>query len=309
MKTRTYSQLYRHPFATAYKVGQAFIEDDGQFMAAGIAFFAFFSLFPMVLVAVALLSYLYAPTEAIEDALRLSALFVPPDMVQFFEEHLRQIFSDSNKIGLAGFIGLLWSGRWLFRAMELALHKVWGVPLERGWIAGNLLAMALSLLCTIVVLGVGAMSLVFSWLGLVFSKVGLPLALAGRWTLDETIIFSTIHSWLVVPLAVTFIFLLLYILLPSRRVPISMAVPGALFSCLAWKLSSWVYLSYIVKFAQASPFYATVWGVIGLLVWLYIEAMVFILGAELVIVTMDPAERAAIEAPLFKASAATGRLA
>ena len=295
MRVRTWIETFKHPFRTFYTVSREFMADDGPFVSAGIAFFAFFSLFPLVLISVALLSYLHTPDEAINDTMQLAALFIPPDMVSFLDRHVHEIFSQSRKIGLAGFLVLLWSGRQLFRAMEVALHKAWNIPLERNWIVGNLLAMMLVLLCTAVVLAVGATSLALTWLSLVLQKVELPQIMEKNWTLADALFVSQIHSWVVVPAAVTLIFLLLYIILPSRRVPMSMAIPGALFSCIAWKVSSWVYLTHIVKLASASPFYATVWGIIGILVWLYIEAAVFMLGAELVFVNLDAAERAALE--------------
>lgn len=308
MKARTWLEAAKHPFTTGYRVGAEFIADDGPFLCAGIAFFAFFSLFPLVLIAVALLSYLYTPAEAIADTMQLSSLFVPPDMVSFLDQHVRELFVDSDKIGLAGFLILLWSGRQLFRAMEFALHKAWNIPLERGWFVGNLLAMMLVLLCTAVVLAVGAMSLFLGWVRLTLERVELPDILEESWSMADTIVMSRIHSWVVVPFAVAVIFLLLYIILPSRRVPVSMAIPGAVFSSLAWKLSSWIYLTYIVRLAGANPFYATVWGIVGMLVWLYLEAAVFMLGAELVFVNLDSAERAALGTSRSKTRGVTGRL-
>ncbi len=308
MKARRWLDVIQHPFTTFFRVIREFIADDGPFVCAGIAFFAFFSLFPLVLIAVALLSYLYTPTEAIADTMKLSALFLPPDMVEFLDAHVRQIFVDSEKIGLAGFLVLLWSGRQLFRAMEYALHKAWNIPLERNWFVGNLVAMMLVLLCTAVVLGVGAMSLALGWLRLALERVELPTLLEQNWSLADTVVMARIHSWVVVPLAVTLIFLLLYIILPSRRVPVSMAIPGALFSCVAWRVASWVYLTYIVRLASANPFYATVWGIVGLLVWLYLEAAVFMLGAELVFVNLDSAERAALGTSPAKSRGVTSRL-
>ena len=308
MKARRWLEVIQHPFTTIYRVGKEFIADDGHFVSAGIAFFAFFSLFPLVLIAVALLSYFYTPSEAISDTMKLAALFLPPDMVEFLDQYVSQLFVDSEKIGLAGFFVLLWSGRQLFRAMEYALHKAWNIPLERNWFVGNLVAMMLVLLCTAVVLGVGAMSLFLGWVRLVLERVELPDLLEQNWSLADTVVMARIHSWIVVPSAVTLIFLLLYIILPSRRVPISMAIPGALFSCVAWRISSWIYLTYIVKLASANPFYATIWGIVGLLVWLYLEAAVFMLGAELVFVNLDAAERAALGTSPSKTRGVTGRL-
>ncbi len=296
MKARTWVESLKHPFSTCYQVTAEFFIDDGPFISAGIAFFAFFSLFPLVLISVALLSYVLTAEEAISDTMKLTALFLPPDMVGFLDKHVREIFSDSRKIGVAGLLVLLWSGRQLFRAMEFALHKAWGIPLERNWVVGNLLAMMLVILCTAVVLSVGAISLGLTSLGMALRNVNFPARVEESWSLAETTVFATIHSWVVVPGAVALIFLILYIILPSRRVPVSMAIPGALFSSVAWKFSSWIYLTYIVKLGTTNPFYATIWGFVGLLVWLYIEAAVFMLGAELVFVNLDSAERAALRA-------------
>ena len=80
---------------------------------------------------------------------------------------------------------------------------------------------------------------------------------------------------------------MIYMILPSKQVPVAMAIPGALFASAAWKFSSWLYLTYILKFGAQNAFFGTIWSIVGLLVWLYIEASVFMLGAELVFVTMD----------------------
>lgn len=292
MSLKAWLEAIKHPFRTAYRVINEFLADDGPFIAAGIAFYAFFSLFPLVLIAVAVLSYVYTSEQAIEGAIGLAGLFVPQDMAVFLEDNVRELFRSGRKVGLAGILILLWSGRQLFRAMELALHRAWDIPQNRNWIVGNLLAMMLVLLCTAVVLGVGAISIFLTWLHHKLEVAPLPTLLHQGWTVADAYFFSHIHSWIVVPGAVALIFLMLYMILPSRQVPVGMAIPGALFASLAWKVSSWVYLTYIVKFGSANPFYGTIWGIVGLQVWLYIEASVFVLGAELVFVTMDSADRA-----------------
>lgn len=292
MKAKGWLETVKHPFKTAFRVVQEFLNDDGPFIAAGIAFYAFFSLFPLVLISVALLSYLYTPTEAITATIGLTSMFLPQDMVDFLDEHVRELFDSSGRIGLTGLLILLWSGRQLFRAMELSLHRAWNIPVERNWVAGNLLCMMLVLLCTAVVLAVGASSVALNWVRVKKETMSLPEILERSWVWADAHILVNIHSWIVVPFAVALMFLLLYIILPSRQVPISMAVPGAIFSAMAWKMSTWVYLTYLLELGSQNPFYGTIWGIVGLLVWLYIEASVFILGAELVFVNLDSSETA-----------------
>lgn len=302
MSIQSIIEFLKHPFKTSYKVLAAFVEDDGPFMAAGIAFYAFFSLFPLVLISVAVLSYIYTSEEAINGTLQLASLFLPEDMTRFLDTNIRELFRSGNRVGLTGIVVLLWSGRQLFRAMELALHRAWDIPQKRNWVVGNLLAMMLVLLCTAVVLAVGAVSLFLTWIKHQAETARLPDLVQSGWTLADAYVFSHIHSWLVVPGAVALIFLILYMILPSRQVPVAMAIPGALFASIAWRASSWLYLKYIVKFGAANPFYGTIWSIVGLQVWLYLEATVFILGAELVYVTMDANERALLGAPSKKSA-------
>lgn len=287
MKLKPLVIALKNPFKTGYRVIREFINDDGPFIAAGISFYAFFSLFPLVLISVAILSYVYTPEEAISGAISLTALFVPEDMSSFLESNVREIFKSGNKVGLAGILILLWSGRQLFRAMELSLHRAWNIPLNRSWLVGNLLAMMLVLLCTAVVLGVGAISIFLTWFRHKLENAPLPHLLDQGWTVADFYVFSKVHSWIVVPGAVAVMFLMIYMILPSKQVPVAMAIPGALFASAAWKFSSWLYLTYILKFGAQNAFFGTIWSIVGLLVWLYIEASVFMLGAELVFVTMD----------------------
>lgn len=296
MNLKSWIEAVKHPFRTVYRVISEFLGDDGPFIAAGIAFYAFFSLFPLVLISVAILSYVYTPEEAITGAISLASLFVPRDMSSFLESNVRELFKSGNKVGLAGILILLWSGRQLFRAMELSLHRAWDIPLNRNWLVGNLLAMMLVLLNTAVVLGVGAISIFLTWARHRVESVSLPHLMDEGWTWADAYFFSHIHSWIVVPGAVALMFLMLYMILPSQQVPVAMAIPGALFASAAWKFSSWLYLTYILRFGSQNPLYGTIWSIVGLLVWLYIQASVFMLGAELVFVTMDSSDRAILGA-------------
>lgn len=263
---------------------QEYIEDDGPFLAAGIAFYAFFSLFPLVMVSVAVLGHFWKGEQALDYTLALSANFLPADMVSFLGSSLADVLEDRHTLGATGVLMLLWSGRQLFRAMELSLHRAWDIPNERSFLTGNLLAMTLVLLCGAVVFTVGWASAVLNWIHVMLLR--LPIQNIAGISLDQASFWVWIHSWIVVPLATTLIFLLLYVILPSRQVPVMHAVPGAFFSAVAWKISCWIYLEFIVTLGSRNALYGSIWTIVGLMVWLYIEASVFLLGAELVFVIL-----------------------
>ncbi|MEW6284340.1 MAG: YihY/virulence factor BrkB family protein, partial [Candidatus Eremiobacterota bacterium] len=248
--------------------------------AAGIAFFAFFSVFPLFMLSLALLTYVLPLENALHYTESLASLYLPEGALRLLESNVRTIASDRGKISLTSLLLLLWSGRQLFRALEVSLHRTWNLPTRRHFLFGNLLSMMLVLLCGAVASTGVLVTIFFSFAQTLMHRWKVPNL--GFLSPDNTQFWAAVHSWVVIPCIVTTIFLLLYTMLPSRRVSVSTALPGALFSAAAWKLSSLLYVEYMVWFGRFSTVYTSIWSIVGLLIFLYVEASVFLLGAELV---------------------------
>lgn len=279
-----------------------FARDDCAFLAAGIAFYAFFSIFPLGLLSVTVLGYLLslpwlhdqvvlafsqlshvgdsqAAPDGLTYTLRLLHSLVPAQS-EWFESELRVLADHFGRNVLVSLLLGLWSGRHLFMAMEFSLHRAWDMPIRRGVVKRSLLSMALIVIvgtATLLILAaIGFLSVVEE----VMARFQLPQFLG--FSLDQAVIWSWVVSWVVVPLGVGLVFLMLYRLLPSDPLPLPYAVPGAVFSAVAWKLSGSLYVEYGFQFGTISAVYGSIWYVVGLLLWLYVVAVVFLLGAELV---------------------------
>lgn len=84
-------------------------------------------------------------------------------------------------------------------------------------------------------------------------------------------------------LILAFIFFLMYIYFPAKDVPKKEALMGAFFSTILWTLSSYLY-SFYVKYAVGySKVYGSLSAIPLFLVWLFVNWLVFLLGAELVV--------------------------
>ena len=84
-------------------------------------------------------------------------------------------------------------------------------------------------------------------------------------------------------LILAFIFFLMYIYFPAKDVPKKEALIGAFFSTILWTLSSYFY-SFYVKYAVGySKVYGSLSAIPLFLVWLFVNWLVFLLGAELVV--------------------------
>lgn len=268
------------------KVYAEYVRDDCGFLAAGIAFYALLSLFPMILVGVLILNLLLpADPETQHYTWQMAGVYLPPSAVTYVRQSMEHLQGESARAGVAGVAALLWSGRHLFRALELGLHRAWEIPVRRSFVHGNLLAIAILLLCGLLTLGAGVLAALLGWVETLLSHLPVP-SVAG-FTLDQAIFWQWVHSWVLQPLTCGWIFLLLYVMLPSRQVPVAAALPGAVFAAGAWKISTVLYIHLAFKLLRFNPLYASIGGVAGLLIWLYFGAIVFMLGSELVYCVLE----------------------
>lgn len=298
-----------------------FLHDDGMFLAAGIAFYAFFSIFPLGLLSVTVVGYLLSfpwlhdqvvlafsqlaevgdplsPPDGLTYTLRLVHSLVPAQS-EWFEGELRVLAGHWGRNVLVSLVLGLWSGRHLFLAMEFSLHRAWEMPMKRGFLKRTMMSMVLILTVGTASLLVLATMAFLSVVQEVMSRFQLPQFLG--FSLDQAVVWAWVLSWIVVPLGVGFVFLVLYRFLPSDPLPLPYALPGAIFSAVAWKLSSTLYLEYGSLFGNISAVYGSIWYIVGLMIWLYIVAVVFLLGAELVFVYSHRRRSAAGELVLPKA--------
>ena len=265
------------------------MRDDGGFLAAGIAFYALLSLFPMLLVGILILSYVVPVNVSAQDySWQMASIYLPPNALKYVQSSLHSIQGHSGRIGLFGLLALLWSGRHLFRALELGVHRAWEIPVRRSYIRGNLLSIGMILMCALLTLAVGLLTATLSWVqAVLYHLPHLPHPQFAGFTLDQAIVWSWFHTWILQPLTSAVIFLMLYVLLPSRQVPFMAAVPGAAFAAIAWRISSYIYIHYALRLLELNPVYASVGSVAGLLLWLYFGGMVFMMGAELVYCVLE----------------------
>ncbi|CAN0461512.1 unnamed protein product, partial [Phaeothamnion confervicola] len=124
------------------RVVYEFFMDDGTFLAAGIAWYALLSFFPIVLISMSVLGYLSKPGDEVErHFLEMANVYLPSKLIVHVKDTLSGLNQDKGHLGVAGVLTLLWSGRHLFRAMELSIHRAWEIQVRRSYISGNLLSM------------------------------------------------------------------------------------------------------------------------------------------------------------------------
>ncbi len=242
-------------------VRRKYSDDQGGYLAATIAYYGFFSLFPLLLVLVTVLGYALAGHSSLQHRITGSAFAQLPVVGGEIQQHALT----GNPVALAiGIVGALWTGVGVLLASENAMSRIWDIPRDRelgfaasrGRALGLLVLLGGSLLVTTALSGAGATG---GSLGTVVRIVAGCISLAANFGL----------------------FWLAFRLLTPGRVAWSCFVRGAALAAVGYEalqLAGSYYVNHVVR--NASNAYGTFALVIGLLSWIYLLATVFLIAAE-----------------------------
>ena len=241
--------------------------------AAGVVFYGLLAIFPAITALVS--SYgLFADPSTISDNLHSLALLLPGDSFTIVQDEIARVVAKANaSLSLAFGFGLLlaiWSANAGVKAVLDALNVAYEVEEKRGLIHLNLVSLAFT------VAGLAAI------LVMVGAVVGVPLALE-RLGLDESARqFVQIGRWPVLGLALLAALLALYGFGPSRATPkLRWLVSGAVLAIVLWLIGSSLLSWYLSDFANYTATYGSLGAAIGLMTWMWLSAIIVLVGAEL----------------------------
>ena len=236
---------------------------DGDLMAAGITYFAFLSLFPMVLLAASIAGLVLAGNrplqEEINDAIREA---VPGETGEFLVRQIDAAIATAGVTGIVGALFFFYAGLRTMDKLRIGVRRVWtGRSVEAAFLKDNLrdavafVALAVVLLLSLA-LTVGATTAT-EW---VLDRLGLS-------DVPGIVLLTTVLGITLALLADTVVFLWLLKVVAHTRVGLRALVPGALFGAVGFemlKVLGSLYLALISGSITASTF----GGAVGILVWI-----------------------------------------
>jgi membrane protein len=266
-----------------------FQADDGMSMAASLAYYALFSLFPLLLVTLSTLGFAAGPNSNVRvDILRLAAESLPANAFEVVEGVLTSLTENRGPLGLIGFATLLLGASGFFGALVACFDKIWAVNPASGAPAGfrgkALTALRAKASAFALVLGCVLLVLVSMIADLI---IGGMLAAADNFAGDLAFIpLDTVLLAKAVQLGVSFVGLtvvlaLLYRALPSTSVAWNDVWPAAVLAALLFMLLQRLVVGGVINLGGSYQGYGVIGGVMLLMFWLYLTLQVLLLGAEL----------------------------
>lgn len=255
-------------FDIAKDTRKKFLEDNGKLVAGAVSFFAFLSIFPLLLTATGVLGMVIgSPDEAERLVLSITKQYVVGTQAR---ELVTQVLRGKNAATGIGLVLLFWSGTTVMVMLEQAMNLAWGVRRRRSFIRSRAVGFALfAVVSALMLLSVGA------------AAIANYVATRGFQVIHGWSGLMTLNSYLIPLLAITATFTLVYKILPFTNVRWKAAIIGGVFAGILWEIALQIFAFYVVNFARYNQVYGSLGAVILLLVWINYSAIIVILGAEL----------------------------
>ncbi len=257
------------------RTGLAFAQDDGPAVSRSIAFYALFSLFPLVLVLISILSAV-VPVDKAQQAITEFLQRTLPTAASLTQQELEQVLAQRNAASVIALLSLLWSASGVFTAIYGAVNRAWGDSKSSLFLKGKLFGLAVVLAASLILLGTSLLSTAFSllrqWNGTILGwQPFSDPSTAALWTKLSAGLSPAISM---------LAFITLYRLIPLNRVVWRDVWLGGLLAGLIWDLARRLYAWYLANVATYSLVYGSVGAIIGFLLWAYLGAMILLIGAE-----------------------------
>jgi membrane protein len=248
--------------------------DDNRLLAvaAGVTFYAILALFPAIAAFVSVYG-LFADPATIGTQLDAMNGFLPDGALSIIGEQVKRIAATphgSLSVALVSSLAIsLWSANAGMKAVFDALNVAYQEKEKRSFVALNLRSMAFTLgaivILILMVAAVVVLPIVLNIIG--FASVVALVTAVARWPLMLVVVIAALS--------------ILYRYGPSRRPAKWRWIGwGSSLAALLWIAASLGFSFYVGRFGSYNATYGSLGAAIGFMTWIWISAIVILLGAE-----------------------------
>ncbi len=257
-----------------YGLYERFAGSNCFLMAAAIAYYGVFSLFPLLLVSVAVVGFILPASQVHQQVEDLVRLYVPGS-AEFLTENLRDLVRVRGQVGIVGVVALLWVSSAVFNAITRTMNEIWGTmhanPFWRTRLVGILMVL---LLGALIVLSLGmttAYQVVQTYESEMMQRWGVhPLIDAIPWQMAGRVL----------PIVITFtVFTVIYRFFPAEHLRFGDVWLGAAVATLAFEFAKAAFGAYLRSAAHFQLIHGSLTTLIFLLLWIYIGTIILLFGA------------------------------
>ncbi len=247
-------------------------QDHLTLIAGGVAYAWFLALFPGLIAAVLIYGLVTDPAE-VQSQVASFASGLPDNAQELLTNQMKNIASGGGGLSIGVIISValaLWSASAGIAGLVEAINIAYDEDEERNFFVKRGLAILLTIgFLLFIAVAVGVVAVV----PIVLDKIGLGIVAT---------IFIGIGRFLALVVIMLVALAMLYRIGPDRDAPkMRWATPGAIIATVLWVIASIAFSLYVNNFSSYDKTYGTLGGVMVLLLWFWITALVVLLGAEI----------------------------
>ncbi|WCR58215.1 YihY/virulence factor BrkB family protein [Wolbachia endosymbiont of Ctenocephalides felis wCfeJ] len=248
--------LYRALIDTIY--------NDGMEHAGYLSFLILLSIFPFLIVLMALASTFASFLDQYNIGWTSIIDNMPQDILASLMPRIKEIISGPpHSLLTLAILGAIWTASSTVEGLRTILNKAYKVPVSPPYVLRRILSILQFLVITFII----TLTIIFSTLVpmlIGFSYHGLSYT---KYLLVEFVLFLVV-SWL-------------YFMLPNIKQNLSDVFPGSCVAVMLWTLSASVFKQYLrASFGQLDLIYGSLGGIVVSLLFFYVVSLIFIYGAK-----------------------------
>ncbi len=251
-----------------------FHENDLFTSAAAMSYFGLMTLFPALLLMLALSNKITAANELINHAVD-----VYPGSRTFLRETLRSFSSVGTGVIISCFIVVLWAGSWVFSVIERALNRIWRTSARAFWHGRALTIGMIGIIGLLLALSVGVTSVVVALREMAVSLSPRQMERYPILLSAGSVFWQGIYA-IVSFLVTVLLFAVIYRFMPRAEVTLRDTLPGAVLGGLLWELAKYVF-AWSLNYFHYDQIYGSVGAVVAVLSWSYVSSLILLFGAQL----------------------------
>ena len=264
---RVCKSVFGRPWTNLIRAINRYGEINGEQCAASFAYYAFFSLFPLILLFVAL-GTLFVPEREqaarhVVQQIESYTPLLPADRDQL-KSTIEGVLKHGWGAGILGILALVWSSLRFFQALVIGINRAWGGKDYDWW---RLPLRNLLMICILV-----SAALLGVIVPLILTKILDFVAWSPDWVTGSL-------TTLLPTLILFYCLLMFYRFAPrGRSTTFRQVWPAALFAALALKFCQHLFGIYLTQFISFNAVYGVFGSIMALLFWIYLSGVIVIFG-------------------------------
>lgn len=249
---------------------------NGEEGAASFAYYALFSLVPLVVLLLTLGSYFFPGDTALAALHRYFP--IGDDQQGFLWDMVSSLEKKRGSISIVSILILIWSSMKFFHALVLSINHAWGTRRLPWWqmpVKNLLMILAMS---GALLIGTIVPALLQGVAGVIHSLENLINAHFPALNVARLIAFVDLSRYIGGTMVLFYSFAILYMLAPRHRVTFRMIWFPALLVAILLQIGQAFFVNIVPKLVNYSAIYGAMGSMMFLLLWVFIAGIIIILG-------------------------------